>query len=70
MWMIDKNTILSALKRKGIPYIITTHAAYTPDRINSLKKLISINTIEKNILKVAAIHALCNEEKAFLRNLV
>jgi glycosyltransferase involved in cell wall biosynthesis len=70
MWMLDKNTILSALKRKGIPYIITTHAAYTPDRIDSIKKKISINTLEKKYLVNAySIHALCYEEKGFLRDL-
>ena len=70
MWMLDKNTILAALKEKGVPYIITTHAAYTPDRIDSLKKKISINTFEKKYLVNAnSIHALCFEEKAFLRDL-
>ncbi|WP_179318038.1 glycosyltransferase family 4 protein [Winogradskyella helgolandensis] len=70
MWMLDKNTILSALDKKGIPYIITTHAAYTPDRIDSLKKKISMRTIEKQYLfKAASIHALCYEEKGFLRDL-
>jgi glycosyltransferase involved in cell wall biosynthesis len=70
MWMLDKNTILAAIKEKGVPYIITTHAAYTPDRIDSLKKKISINTFEKKYLVNAnSIHALCFEEKAFLRDL-
>lgn len=70
MWMLDKNTILKALKNKGIPYIITTHAAYTPDRINSFKKKIAIKTLEKKYLFNAnSIHALCYEEKGFLRNL-
>ena len=43
----DKNTILSALKKEGIPYTITTRTAYTPDRIDSLKKTITINTFER-----------------------
>ena len=70
MWMVDKNTILAALKKRNIPYIITTHAAYTPDRIDSLKKQISMKTLEKKYLFGAkSIHALCCEEKAFLRDL-
>ncbi len=70
MWMIDKNTILAALKKKSIPYIITTHAAYTPDRIDSLKKKISMKTLEKDYLfNAKLIHALCYEEKGFLRDL-
>lgn len=70
MWMTDKNTILTALKKKNIPYIITTHAAYTPDRIDSLKKQISMKTLEKEYLFGAkSIHALCYEEKGFLRDL-
>ena len=70
MWMIDKNTILAALKKRNIPYIITTHAAYTPDRIDSLKKKISMMTLEKNyLLNAKSIHALCYEEKGFLRGL-
>ena len=52
MWMLDKNTILAALKKRNIPYIITTHAAYTPDRIDSLKKKISMMTLEKNYLEI------------------
>jgi glycosyltransferase involved in cell wall biosynthesis len=70
MWMLDKNTILAALKKKNIPYIITTHAAYTPDRIDSLKKNISMMTLEKKyLLGAKSIHGLCFEEKAFLRDL-
>ncbi len=70
MWMLDKNVILPALKKRGIPYIITTHAAYTPDRIDSIKKKISMKTLERSYLHGAeAIHALCPEEKHFLREL-
>lgn len=70
MWMMDKNTILNALKKRNIPYVITTHAAYTPDRIDSMKKKISMNTLEKSyLLNAKVIHALCNEEKDFLKNL-
>ena len=70
MWMIDKNSILTALKKKAIPYIITVHGAYAPNLINSLKKKISMKTFEKNYLNNAkALHALCYEEKHYLRNL-
>ena len=40
MWMTDKNTILKALKKKKIPYIITVHGAYAPNLIDNLKKKI------------------------------
>jgi poly(glycerol-phosphate) alpha-glucosyltransferase len=70
MWMIDKNTILKALKKKNIPYIITTHAAYTPDRIDSIKKKLAMKSIEFDYLNGAkSLHALCNEEKVFLKEL-
>ena len=70
MWMIDKNSIIAALSKRGIPYLITTHAAYTPDRIDSIKKKLAMRTLEKKYLFDAkSIHALCNEEKKFLREL-
>lgn len=70
MWMLDKNTILSALKKKGIPYILTVHGAYAPNLIDNLKKKLSMRTFEKKYLQQAvSLHALCNEEKAYLRNL-
>ncbi len=70
MWMTDKNTILKALKKKKIPYIITVHGAYAPNLIDNLKKKISMLTLEGNFLKNAnALHALCNEEKVYLKDL-
>jgi glycosyltransferase involved in cell wall biosynthesis len=70
MWMVDKNTILSALKKKNIPYIITVHGAYAPNLIDTVKKQISMKTLEWNYITGAkALHALCSEEKAYLRNL-
>ena len=70
MWMTDKNTILKALKKKKIPYIITVHGAYAPNLIDNLKKKISMLTLEGNFIKNAsALHALCNEEKVYLKNL-
>lgn len=70
MWMTDKNTILKALKKKRIPYIITVHGAYAPNLIDNLKKKISMLTLEGNFLKNAnALHALCNEEKVYLKDL-
>ena len=70
MWMIDKNTILSALKKRNIPYIMTVHGAYAPNLIDTLKKEISMKTLEWNYLTGAkALHALCYEEKAYLKNL-
>ena len=68
MWMIDKNSIIAALSKRGIPYLITTHAAYTPDRIDSIKKKLAMRTLEKKYLFDAkSIHALCNEEKKFFK---
>ena len=70
MWMTDKNTILKALKKKRIPYIITVHGAYAPNLIDNLKKKISMLTLEGDFLKNAsALHALCNEEKVYLKDL-
>jgi len=70
MWMTDKNTILKALKKKNIPYIITVHGAYAPNLIDNLKKKISMLTLEGDFLKNAsALHALCNEEKVYLKDL-
>lgn len=70
MWMTDKNFLARELLAQGLSYIITTHAAYTPDRIDSLKKKIAMNSFELAFLKGAkAIHALCEEEKYILREL-
>lgn len=70
MWMLDKNSLAKKILSEKQDYIITTHAAYTPDRIDSLKKKIAINSIEFEFLKNAkAIHALCEEEKYILREL-
>jgi len=70
MWMIDKNTILKALKKKKIPYTITIHGAYAPNLIDTIKKKVSMMTIEKTYIENAnALHALCYEEKYYLRNL-
>jgi len=70
MWMVDKNTILAALKKKNIPYIMTVHGAYAPNLIDTIKKQISMKTLEWNYITGAkALHALCFEEKAYLKNL-
>ena len=70
MWMWDKNILAKEILRAGKSYICTTHAAYTPDKINSLKKRIAINSFELDYLRGAkAIHALCEEEKYILREL-
>jgi glycosyltransferase involved in cell wall biosynthesis len=70
MWMIDKNFLAKEILAKKRNYIVTTHAAYTPDRIDSLKKKIAISSFELEFLKNAkAIHALCEEEKYILREL-
>ena len=70
MWMLDKNTILAALKKKRIPYILTVHGAYAPNLIDNIRKKISMRTFEKSYLENAkSLHALCYEEKAYLRDL-
>lgn len=70
MWMLDKNTILSALKKKGIPYVLTVHGAYAPNLIDNLKKRFSMQTFEKTYIRGAeSLHALCYEEKDYLRKL-
>jgi len=70
MWMIDKNTILKALDKKNIPYTMTVHGAYAPNLIDTLKKKVSMKTFEgKYINNAKALHALCYEEKFYLKNL-
>ncbi|MBA3025027.1 MAG: glycosyltransferase family 4 protein [Sulfurimonas sp.] len=70
MWMIDKNTILAALKKRNIPYIMTVHGAYAPNLIDTMKKYISMKTLEgRYIAGAKGLHALCFEEKAYLKNL-
>jgi len=70
MWLQDKNCFAKEIIKNNHNYIITTHAAYTPDRIDSLKKKIALKTTEFEYLKNArAIHALCYEEKFILREL-
>lgn len=70
MWIWDKNALAKEVLKANKSYICTTHAAYTPDRINSFKKRIAMNSFELEFLKGAkAIHALCKEEKFILREL-
>lgn len=70
MWMTDKNWLANEIIKNGGRYIITTHAAYTPDRIDSLKKIVAMKTVEvKYLQNASAIHALCYEEKTILREL-
>ncbi len=70
MWMFDKNSLAKELIKNNSKYIVTTHAAYTPDRIDSFKKKVAMGSFEFEFLKNAqAIHALCEEEKYILREL-
>lgn len=70
MWMRHKNTVARHCVKLDIPYVITTHAAYTPDRIRTLKKLLAMKLFEGEYIKGASVlHALCQEEKTVLRDL-
>lgn len=68
MWFRDKLPVLKQLNKKKVPYIITAHGAYAPNLVNSLKKKLSLLTEEGRYIRDASkIHALCNEEKFYLR---
>ena len=41
IWSYDKNIIAKALKKVGIPFIITTHGTYTKPHAYTGKRIIS-----------------------------
>ena len=70
MWMFDKNIVANTLKGLKIPYVVTSHGAYTKDKIKDVwwKKIPAKYAYELNFLnKAAAIHAICFEEMSSLR---
>jgi poly(glycerol-phosphate) alpha-glucosyltransferase len=70
MWLIDKNHIARLIRKLNIPYVVTTHGAYTADKISNVwwKKLPAKYLYELCFLNGASsIHAVCHEELSSLR---
>lgn len=65
MWMLDKDILSMFLNKNNIPYVVTTHAAYSPYKTRKMwyKKGIAKYVYELRFLNNAgAIHALANEQ--------
>ena len=63
IWFYDKNIIAKALKKAGIPFIITTHGTYSKPHAYTGKRLIAKWLFECNYLNMAKeIHIITREE--------
>ncbi|HEY6872883.1 MAG TPA: glycosyltransferase family 4 protein [Geobacteraceae bacterium] len=63
IWFYDKNIIAAALKRAGIPFIITTHGTYSKPHAYTGKRLLAKWLFERNYLNMATeLHAITREE--------
>lgn len=63
IWFYDKNIIAAALKKAGIPFIITTHGTYTTRQAYTGKRLLAKWLFELNYLNMATeLHAITREE--------
>jgi glycosyltransferase involved in cell wall biosynthesis len=68
IWFYDKNIIAAALKKAGIPFIITTHGTYSKPHAYTGKRLLAKWLYELDYLKMAAeLHAVTREEGAGLQ---
>lgn len=68
IWFYDKNIIAKALKRFGIPFIITTHGTYSKPHAYTGKRLIAKWLYELKYLKMATeCHILTPEEGTGLK---
>ncbi len=68
IWFYDKNIIAKALKRAGIPFIITTHGTYSKPHAYTGKRLLAKWLFELAYLKTATeIHAITREEGSGLQ---
>lgn len=69
IWFYDKNIIAKALKKIGIPFIITTHGTYSKPHAYTGKRLFAKWLYELNYLKMATeCHILTPEEGTGLKN--
>ena len=63
VWFYDKNIIAKALRKMGIPFIITTHGTYSKPHAYTVKRLLAKWLFELDFLMMAAeIHAITREE--------
>jgi glycosyltransferase involved in cell wall biosynthesis len=63
IWCYDKNIIATALKKLGIPFIITTHGTYSKPHAYTGKRRIARILYEKKYLNMATeCHTLTREE--------
>jgi glycosyltransferase involved in cell wall biosynthesis len=63
IWFLDKNFIANALRKAGIPFIITTHGTYSKPHAYTGKRLLAKWLFELDFLKSATeIHAITREE--------
>ncbi len=69
IWFYDKNIIASALKRAGIPYIITTHGTYSkPHAMQGRRRLARLFYERAYLNGATEIHAITDEEAAKLKD--
>lgn len=63
IWFFDKNIMAKALKKAGIPFIITTHGTYSKDHAYTGKRLLAKWLYEVDYLNMATeVHAITREE--------
>lgn len=63
IWFYDKNIIARALRKAGIPFIITTHGTYSTQHAYTGKRLFAKWFYELDFLNLATeVHALSREE--------
>lgn len=63
IWFYDKNIISKALKKAGIPFIITTHGTYSTNHAYTGKRLVAKWLFEQKYLNEATeIHTITREE--------
>ncbi len=68
IWFYDKNIISAALKKAGIPFIITTHGTYSKDHAYTGKRLLAKWLFEVDYLNMATeVHVITREEGAGLQ---
>jgi glycosyltransferase involved in cell wall biosynthesis len=63
IWFYDKNIIATALKKAGVPFIITAHGTYSNPHAYTGKRLVAKWMFEREYLEMATeIHTLTREE--------
>jgi poly(glycerol-phosphate) alpha-glucosyltransferase len=63
IWFYDKNIIAKALRKSGVPFIITTHGTYSTRHAYTGKRLLAKWFYELGYLNLATeVHALSREE--------